>query len=194
MEDEAVMKCGESGTGFVGVFDGHGGSFVSKFVSKQLVEEVEESKLTNSTLPEEGKEAMVKAFISCDAKLREESSTVRLGGDATKIGATGVSCFINRTHLFSSWIGDSRCVLFSNEKCVELTADHKPAGEEEKRRIMNAGGNIIRGRINGELAVARSFGDFFYKEEGGEPGEQMVSCVPEVVVRERSEEVSGREP
>jgi len=24
---------------------------------------------------------------------------------------------------------------------------------------------VIRGRINGELAVARSFGDFFYKED-----------------------------
>lgn len=36
--------------------------------------------------------------------------------------------------------------------------------EEETRRIEAAGGAVLLGRVNGELAVSRAFGDFCYKD------------------------------
>ena len=42
--------------------------------------------------------------------------------------------------------------------------------------------------MNGDLAVARAFGDFAYKQRADLPAEeQEVSCQPDVLVRERSQ-------
>lgn len=42
--------------------------------------------------------------------------------------------------------------------------------------------------MNGDLAVARAFGDFAYKQRTDLPAEaQEVSCQPDVLVRERSD-------
>jgi serine/threonine protein phosphatase PrpC len=46
---------------------------------------------------------------------------------------------------------------------VELTTDLTPRLEEEKTRIEASGGWIANNRVNGVLAVSRSFGDIEYK-------------------------------
>ena len=53
--------------------------------------------------------------------------------------------------------------------CKSLTEDHRPGTGNETRRIHEAGGVVQRGRINGQLAVSRSFGDFFFKENYLQP-------------------------
>lgn len=46
---------------------------------------------------------------------------------------------------------------------------------------------MFNGRVNGDLAVARAFGDFAYKQRSDLPPEaQELSCLPDVVIRERS--------
>ena len=71
---------------------------------------------------------------------------------------------------------------------LRLSKDHKPYHEEEKQRIIKAGGIVFNGRVNGDLAVARAFGDFAYKQRADLPAEeQEVSCQPDVLVRERSQ-------
>jgi protein phosphatase 1G len=40
-----------------------------------------------------------------------------------------------------------------------LSTDHKPDLEGEKERILNAGGFIVAGRVNGSLNLARAIGD-----------------------------------
>ena len=37
--------------------------------------------------------------------------------------------------------GDSRCILSSKGKAVEMSYDHKPEDEIERNRITKAGGN-----------------------------------------------------
>lgn len=60
--------------------------------------------------------------------------------------------------------------------------------EDERRRIQKAGGVVLYGRVDGDLAVSRGFGDFTYKQRSDLPPEaQRVSCEPEVVVHKRSE-------
>ena len=41
---------------------------------------------------------------------------------------------------------------------VELSIDHKPTCLDEKLRIKKAGGVVVNGRVNGNLAIARALG------------------------------------
>jgi serine/threonine protein phosphatase PrpC len=60
-------------------------------------------------------------------------------------------------------VGDSRAVLFRKDKALRMTVDHKPRAEEE--RIKSIEGGCVTGdgggRVNGQLAVSRSLGDFY---------------------------------
>ena len=47
---------------------------------------------------------------------------------------------------------------------MRITHDHKSTDPKEVARIENAGGIMIRGRVLGVLAVARSLGDHRLKE------------------------------
>lgn len=59
--------------------------------------------------------------------------------------------------------------------------------ENENTRILKSGNLVINGRVNGDLAVSRSFGDFMYKNnESLSQEDQAVSCIPDVVIHERS--------
>eukprot|EP00466_Bigelowiella_natans_P006040 jgi/Bigna1/80860/fgenesh1_pg.75_\ len=73
-------------------------------------------------------------------------------------------------------VGDSRAVLSRGGRAVSLSTIQKPTNPVESARIKRAGGFIFRGRVNGELAVSRAFGDGQFKEDGGE----TVSVRPEV--------------
>ena len=58
----------------------------------------------------------------------------------------------------------TRAVLCRARQGVRLTFDHKAEDPSEKTRVEAAGGFILRGRVLGILAVARSFGDHGMKE------------------------------
>lgn len=77
--------------------------------------------------------------------------------------------------------GDSRCVLCRDGQAVDMSVDHKPTQEEERNRILKAGGFISDGRVNGCLALSRAIGDLEFKRsyELG-PEEQVVTAYPEL--------------
>lgn len=53
-------------------------------------------------------------------------------------------------------------------------------------RITKAGGRVINGRVNAMHGVARSLGDFSYKDDGlAEPDKQIVTCKPDMMCYER---------
>ena len=54
--------------------------------------------------------------------------------------------------------------------CAFVPQDHKASDPEEVARIEKAGGFVLRKRVLGVLAVARSFGDFALKK--------FVPCTP----------------
>ena len=81
------------------------------------------------------------------------------------------------------------------------TIDHKPTHEDEKARILKAGGLLSPGSVGGGvparvfpgkdsrmgLSVSRGFGDEKFKRPADFPPEdQIVSCVPEVFEYELS--------
>ncbi|KIY46212.1 protein serine/threonine phosphatase 2C, partial [Fistulina hepatica ATCC 64428] len=69
-----------------------------------------------------------------------------------------------RKVLYSANVGDARGVLCRGGKAVRLTYDHKGSDKYEAKRIMDAGGFVMSGRVNGVLAVTRSLGDSSMKE------------------------------
>jgi len=80
-------------------------------------------------------------------------------------------------------VGDSKALLIRSTtgECVELTVDHKPNRECEMRRIEEAGGMVLKNRVNGDLAVSRAFGDSRLKENSEKAlTEQCVIATPEV--------------
>jgi protein phosphatase PTC1 len=79
-------------------------------------------------------------------------------------GATIVPPAGLRRVLYSANAGDARGVLCRAGKAVRLTYDHKGSDRQEAKRIMDAGGFVMSGRVNGVLAVTRSLGDSAMKE------------------------------
>ncbi|KAJ6478146.1 phosphatase 2C-like domain-containing protein, partial [Mycena vitilis] len=66
--------------------------------------------------------------------------------------------------LYSANAGDALGVLCRAGKAVRLTYDHKGSDKQEAKRITDAGGFVVSGRVDGVLAVTRSLGDSSMKE------------------------------
>ena len=64
-----------------------------------------------------------------------------------------------------------------------MTKDHSVDDEEEQKRIKDAGGLIINGRVNGILNMTRAFGDFMLKKN------DELSCEPYVTKVELKDDV-----
>ncbi|KAJ7188261.1 phosphatase 2C-like domain-containing protein [Mycena filopes] len=95
--------------------------------------------------------------------------TPRSGSPApSKSTAEGANIVIPPTAarrvLYSANAGDARGVLCRAGKAIRLTYDHKGSDKQEAKRITDAGGFVMSGRVNGVLAVTRSLGDSSMKE------------------------------
>lgn len=69
-----------------------------------------------------------------------------------------------RRVLYCANAGDARGVLCRGGIALRLTYDHKGSDKQEAKRITDAGGFVMSGRVNGVLAVTRSLGDASMKE------------------------------
>jgi serine/threonine protein phosphatase PrpC len=112
-------------------------------------------------------------------------------------GSTAVFCLINHCMASTSEdapvalnelpvvignIGDSRAFMMKDDKPQSLTNDHLPGNPVEWKRINVAGGYVYRGRVDGQLAMSRAFGDPHYKKASSlAPQDQKVIAQPDVV-------------
>ncbi|KAK9804174.1 hypothetical protein WJX73_008581 [Symbiochloris irregularis] len=100
-------------------------------------------------------------------------------------GCTAVVAVVLANTLFVANAGDSRAVLCRGRNAVALSHDHKPAHEEERARIMAAGGFVsdIGGvvRVNGNLNLSRAIGDLKYKGNDTLPAkDQIITAQPDI--------------
>eukprot|EP00929_Paragymnodinium_shiwhaense_P058308 TRINITY_DN29189_c0_g1_i3.p1 TRINITY_DN29189_c0_g1~~TRINITY_DN29189_c0_g1_i3.p1 ORF type:complete len:425 (+),score=77.43 TRINITY_DN29189_c0_g1_i3:85-1359(+) len=170
---------------FFGVFDGHGGTECSAFVSKRLAEILEEEGCPKD-----------------DAAVR--NMLFRVDEDVKKAGitdgSTATMCIVKKPAAGSKHqlrvinSGDSRTLLGRRDGTIVdgggtdqgLTTDHKPDMPEERARIEAAGGTVESGctgsvaRVDGDLAVSRGFGDHSLKTSPKGPEFHKVTIDPEL--------------
>ncbi|KAI8499277.1 Protein phosphatase 1G [Branchiostoma belcheri] len=97
-------------------------------------------------------------------------------------GTTAVVALLSQEKLYVGNAGDSRCVLCRAGRAIDMSIDHKPEDDEERDRILKAGGKVTQdGRVNGGLNLSRAIGDHCYKRNEDLPlKDQMITSLPDV--------------
>ncbi|TFY81911.1 hypothetical protein EWM64_g2100 [Hericium alpestre] len=186
MEDAhtVALRLGDSenSNAFFAVYDGHGGSSVARFAGQNV-----HKRLVNEEAYREHKfeEALKRAFLGTDEDLLGDSTYTR-----DPSGCTAVAALITADgKIYVANAGDSRSVISVKGEGKPLSFDHKPQNDIEKNRIVNAGGFIEFGRVNGNLALARALGDFEYKKNYSlTPEKQIITANPDVTVHQITDE------
>ncbi|CAA0821498.1 Probable protein phosphatase 2C 58 [Striga hermonthica] len=156
MEDYHVAEyCKTEGhvVGLFAIFDGHLGDRVPTYLKDNLFNNI----LREPNFWEDPRTAIKNAYHSTDKLILEKSMQLGPGG------STAVTAIvIDGKDLWVANVGDSRAVICLDGKAEQLTVDHEPSSE--RRRIEKQGGFVTTlpgdvPRVNGQLAVARAFGD-----------------------------------
>ncbi|XP_034024791.1 protein phosphatase, Mg2+/Mn2+ dependent, 1Na (putative) [Thalassophryne amazonica] len=180
----AQLKGELSDWGYFAVFDGHAGTTVAQYCSKNLLDHIlATGRIKVDENPEQVKEGIHEGFLDIDQhmhKLARQDSW-------DQSGTTAAAVMLSPRYIYFINCGDSRTLLCRKGQVVFYTEDHKPFNPREKERIQNAGGSVTLQRVNGSLAVSRTLGDFDFKEVEWRPQtEQLVSPEPEVYELERT--------
>ncbi|GMY10152.1 probable protein phosphatase 2C 58 [Fagus crenata] len=156
MEDYVVSEFKQSHEkelGLFAIFDGHLGHDVASYLQSHLFENI----LKQDDFWTETENAIRKAYRKTDEEILEKALVLGRGGSTA---VTGI--LINGEKLVLANVGDSRAVLCKNGVAKQLSVDHEPS--KEKRMIESRGGFVTNlpgdvPRVDGQLAVARAFGD-----------------------------------
>lgn len=168
---------------FFGVADGHGqhghwvSHWVARFVLRVLLADLEEAQ----SLPTNDGMARVfdQAHEAAKHAAKVECFDVWLSGTTLTVG---VLDRVSRGGLLA-WAGDSRGVVGrlgpkGEAKLAATTSDHKPQDPDEKRRIIQSGGEVVRlqndmphrvfarGKEAPGLAMSRALGDMMAHSVG----------------------------
>ncbi len=143
------------------IFDGHNGSNVSEFLSKNFHKFfLQNLKKFNFKI----EDSVSQSFIDIDNYLKNLNNTKDTGSTATIV-------IIDNKNLYCANVGDSRCYFISKNKLIQLTKDHNCNDIEEVKRVENSKGKVFMHRVFGVLPLTRTIGDFDLKDFG-------VICTP----------------
>ena len=186
-----------------GVFDGHVGEFVSRFLAEHLGGFLGNSlsNLTHLCNQEKVIQAIKEACAHLDSTIQENTETVlwkyqgkRFKTDPKKPNFTPTKFCNNGSsaafslhiddQLSTANVGDSRAILVRKDgSIIPLTRDHKPTTPDICSEIKAKGGTVAyylySQRVNRILAIGRAFGDFHLTNA---KGHKVISCEPEVFV------------
>ncbi|VDD83668.1 unnamed protein product [Mesocestoides corti] len=178
-----------------GVFDGHGGARAAHFAKQRIMEQLS-AKFPSGDLAQiekDIKRILLDVYKKTDEEFLREASRQR---PHWKDGSTATTVLLVNNTLYIANIGDSAVVIAryrgkQEDKLastsltgIQLTRDHTPLDPGERERLARTSGiRIIDGRVNGQLEVSRSFGDYQFKRHG-------VTCIPDV---KKYELVRGRD-
>lgn len=153
-----------------GIYDGHGGKFVSKFLSKNLPQYFTKSEL---------KYPLDSKYIKNTFKNLQDTLINKHPDESNFAGSTCIIAieykFESKRYLDIINLGDSRCVISKKNIAQAITKDHKPNWPDEKKRIQKIGGEIYFDGVDwriGDLSVSRAFGDL--------DNEPYISQVPDI--------------
>lgn len=149
----------------IGVFDGHGGKLVSKYLKENLPDYFTKKFKDNMlSKPEKFSKYVSKVFDTLQTKLIEEHpKAVNYCGSTACLVIHCINKLEKKGYLWVINIGDSRAVLNNkNGLSIQLSKDHKPNSPDERMRIEKMGGKIAFDgadwRVK-DLSLSRAFGD-----------------------------------
>ena len=148
-----------------GIFDGHGGSDVVKFVKDRLPQLIKT--YLKDLCPVET--AFKNAFNKVDQELKFF--------DSEYIGTTATLVLIKDNKIYCANVGDSKAYIIYDKTYKQISTDHKCSNEDEKARVISQGGKIHKNRVMGQLILTRTLGDLYVKQFG-------VSNMPDISVNE----------
>lgn len=146
-----------SNINFFGIYDGHGGSYVSKYLETNMPNYY----MNKDFLPPFDENYHNKVFQIVQNQLLKSTFGY----------SNGSTCLINLMYRYEDSIhmnivnlGDSRLtIVYSNWSSKQVTKDHKPDEPTEKIRLEKMGGEVYKDSENvyriGDLSLSRAFGD-----------------------------------
>jgi serine/threonine protein phosphatase PrpC len=136
-----------SGTAYYGVFDGHGGSDVSRYAAHNLHRRLEPVFCSDLAIPKNFSDTFSEMDSTLRAQYREQ-------------GSTAAVVAIIRDSIYTANVGDTRVLLVEMDGTFrQMTKDHRASDPAERDLILKRGGCVINGRAGGVLALSRALGD-----------------------------------
>lgn len=134
------------------VFDGHGGAQVAAFAREVF------PKVLRELLPKSQSLGDI-LFVAFQLVVQMLPLNISM-----QTGCTAVVMLQRGNQFAVANAGDSRAIMNEGTRTVQITEDHKP--DRELDRIYKSGGFVTHNemdvpRVNGNLAVSRSIGDFY---------------------------------
>ena len=157
-------------TSLFGVFDGHGGSDVVKYIKDRLPEIIKKN--INELKPIE--QSLTDSFNKIDDELKFY--------DSEYTGSTATIVLLNDNKIYCANVGDTRAYIVYDNYIKPISTDHKCTVPSEAERIFNLGGKITKGRVQGQLVLSRSLGDLYCKKFG-------VSNIPDISINKIDDRV-----
>ncbi|XP_038988067.1 probable protein phosphatase 2C 58, partial [Phoenix dactylifera] len=162
--------------GLFAIFDGHSGQDVASYLRNHLFDNIlHEPDFWTDTMS-----AIRRTYHRTDRKiLKRKANDVRRRGGSTAVTVI----LINGEKLVVANIGDSRAVICEEGVARQLSVDHEPLKE---RHVIESKGGFVTNeignvpRVDGQLAMSRSFGDRTLKEH--------ISSDPDVVIEDIDED------
>lgn len=175
-----------------GIFDGHGGDDVARYLEENMHDRLETELQKSSPHWSDKKHYILdkniftKAFEKIDDEMKKS-------GKFTTSGATGTVITLRKTpegidELYIANVGDTTCIASKKGELENLSMDHSPAITDERNRIKKAGGDVNHIRYGWDvvcgpelpmLAVSRAFGDFRGKSNSKlSKNEQIIIAEP----------------
>ncbi|KAL7713089.1 Protein phosphatase 2C [Entamoeba marina] len=138
------------------IFDGHGG----QTASQHLANEVGKTMITMLQKDGDIEQKLKDVFALLDQSIKTA------GIDFP--GSCGLVCLIDQFEgkktMYMANAGDSSGFLISDDDTISLSEEHNTKNQSEIDRVQAAGGLVFSGRVNGVIAVTRSFGDHHMKQ------------------------------
>ena len=156
-EDYNIIKESNDETElFIGIYDGHGGSYISNYLNNNLVHYIF------------NQQTLTKIKIMNVYKKINKIFENNYYDEAMYSGSTAIFVLLKnikqKIYCTIANLGDCRCIIVNSKmKKTFSTIDHKPNNINEKKRIEKLGGKVYFDGFSwriGNLNLTRAFGDF----------------------------------
>lgn len=169
MEDIGVMLpdfIPEKKYSLFGIFDGHGGNDVVKYIKNRLPEIIK-ANITKNDNYDSIENNLTSSFHKIDEELKFY--------DSEHTGSTATILLFQDNIVYCANVGDSTAFIVYDNFIKKISIDHKCTDPKEEERILLNGGKITKNRVMGQLVLSRCLGDLYCKKYG-------VSNIPDISV------------